>query len=135
MTQRSGSVVDSPNMETLRRFHGDWGYIAIVLNALAGLFGLAAWKFKRIPLKWAWVAIGIREVALLIQGAVGVIMVSSHKYTAPRFHMFYGYVAFLTIGLAFSYRQVFRGRTWLLGLLGFFLMGLGIRAILQVVAG
>jgi hypothetical protein len=65
---------------------------------------------------------------------VGVIMVSSKKYEAPRFHMFYGFVAFITVGLAYSYRYAMKGKLemWY-GLVGLFLMGVGIRAVLQVV--
>jgi hypothetical protein len=39
----------------------------------------------------------------------------------------------VTVGLAYSYRYQMEGRLELLyGLVGFFLMGVGIRAILQV---
>ena len=48
--------------------------------------------------------------------------------------MFYGFLAFLTVGLAYQYRNQMRGRREMLyGLVGLFLMGLGIRAVLQVV--
>ena len=47
--------------------------------------------------------------------------------------MFYGFLVFLTVGLAFQYRDAMRGRTELLyGLVGLFLMGLGIRAVFNV---
>jgi len=69
----------------------------------------------------------------MLQVAVGAILVASKDYTAPRFHMFYGFVAFITVGLAYSYRGAMRGRRELLyGLVGLFLMGVGIRAVLQV---
>ena len=68
----------------------------------------------------------------MLQVVVGVVLVASDEYVAPRFHMFYGFLAFLTVGIAFSYRQQMRGRRELLyGLVGLFIMGLGIRAILQ----
>ena len=47
--------------------------------------------------------------------------------------MFYGFVAFLTVGIAYQYRDAMRGRREMLyGLVGLFLMGVGIRAVLQV---
>ena len=47
--------------------------------------------------------------------------------------MFYGFLAFLTVGLAYQYRKQMRGRRELLyGLVGLFMMGLGVRAVLQV---
>ena len=73
---------------------------------------------------------------MMLQVLVGVILVSSKEYTAPRFHMFYGFLAFLTVGLAYSYRRQMRGRRELFyGLVGLFIMGLGIRAVLQATGG
>lgn len=75
----------------------------------------------------------VAETALLVQVLLGVILVSDDRYTVARFHMFYGFVAFVTVGLVYSYRQQMRGRVELLyGLTGLFLMGVGIRAVLQV---
>ena len=119
-------------MTELRRFHGDWGYIAIVLNALAGVVAGIAWRKESWRGRWVWITTIVAEAALMLQVLIGVILVSSHKYTAPRFHMFYGFVAFITVGLAYSYRFQMRGRLeFFYMLVGFFLMGVGIRAILQ----
>ena len=53
-------------------------------------------------------------------------------YTVPRFHMFYGFVAFITIGIAYSSKDSMRGRLEMFyGIIGLFLMGVGIRAVLQ----
>jgi hypothetical protein len=79
------------------------------------------------------VATIVAEALMLVQVLIGVILVSNENYTVARFHMFYGFVAFITIGLAYSYRYQMTGRLELLyGLVGFFLMGVGIRAVLQV---
>jgi hypothetical protein len=79
------------------------------------------------------VATIVAETALLVQVLLGVILVSDDRYTVARFHMFYGFVAFVTVGLVYSYRQQMRGRVeFLYGLTGLFLMGVGIRAVLQV---
>ena len=119
-------------MTALRRFHGDWGYLAIVFNAVAGLLALAAWRWPRLRGKWVWWTTIGAEAALMLQVLTGVILVSSHDYTAPRFHLFYGFVAFITVGLAYSYRYQMEGRLeFLYMLVGFFLMGVGIRAVLQ----
>ena len=51
--------------------------------------------------------------------------------------MFYGYVSFITIGLLYSYKYVWRARNQMelaYGLGGLFIMGLGIRAVLIVLA-
>ena len=75
---------------------------------------------------------------MLIQVFLGVLLVTrTSTWTGrPRFHMFYGFVAFITVGLLYSYRYVWRARGWMelaYGLGGLFIMGLGIRAVLQVV--
>lgn len=72
---------------------------------------------------------------MLVQVLVGVVLVTSGDYPGlPRLHMFYGFVAFVTVGLAYAYRDQMRGRVEMLyGLTGLFLMGVGIRALMQVV--
>ena len=62
---------------------------------------------------------------------MGVGLVAGQKIKAPQFHMFYGFVAIITVGLIYSYRaQMQRYRYLLYGFGGLFLMGLGIRAML-----
>jgi hypothetical protein len=48
-----------------------------------------------------------------------------------KFHMFYGFIAIITVAIIYSYREQMKHRLYLLyGLGGLFLMGLGIRALL-----
>ncbi|HEX5616242.1 MAG TPA: hypothetical protein VFZ83_13905 [Acidimicrobiia bacterium] len=117
----------------MRDFHEVWGYVAIVANAIAGVIALGAWRFASIRGRSVWIATIVAEATLMLQVLVGVVLVSDDRYTVARFHMFYGFVAFVTVGLAYSYRAQMRGRLELLyGLVGLFLMGVGIRAVLQV---
>ena len=120
-------------MRALFDFHKVWGYIAIVANAIVGVLALIAWRVRRWRGRWLWVVTIIAESMMMVQVLVGAILVISDEYVAPRFHMFYGFLAFLTVGLAYQYRRQMRGRTELFyGLVGLFIMGLGIRAVLQV---
>lgn len=104
---------------------------------MAGVIALVAWKWRRTRGRWVWWATIIAEGALLLQVLLGVIMVAGDKSFAksvPRFHMFYGFVAFIAIGVAYQYRASMRGRLELFyGIVGLFLMGVGIRAVMQVV--
>ena len=111
-------------------FHEVWGYVAIGANAIAGVIALVAWRVRsRRAAGGVWIVTIVAEVALMLQVLVGTILVVSKDYVAPRFHMFYGFVAFLTVGLAYQYRRQMRGRREMFyGLVGLFLMGLGIRA-------
>ena len=123
-------------METVFKIHRFWGYVSIVVNGLAGLYCLAAWRWQTLRGKPVWVVTIAAEIAVLVQVALGVALVSGDKGYAksvPRFHMFYGFVIFITVGLLYAYRRQMRGRLEMLyGLGGLFIMGLGIRAVLQV---
>jgi hypothetical protein len=120
-------------MQTLHDFHATWAYIAIVANGLVGVAGLVAWRVPRLRGRWLWIAVLSAAAAMMLQVAVGVILQISKDYKAPAFHIFYGILAFLTVGFVYQFRFQMRGRReMLLGLAGLFLMGLGIRAVLQV---
>jgi hypothetical protein len=120
-------------VHALFEFHRKWGYVALGLNGIAGIIGILAWQKPRFRGRGVWIATIVAEAALLLQVLVGVILVSSKDYAAPRFHMFYGFVAFITIGLAYAYRDQLKGRLEMLyGFVGLFLVGVCIRAILQV---
>jgi hypothetical protein len=97
------------------------------------VIALLAWRIERIRGRWVWILVIVAESMLMIQVLVGTLLVASFDYEPPRIHMFYGFLVFLSIGLAFQYRDSMRGRIELLyGLVGLFLMGLGIRAVVQV---
>jgi hypothetical protein len=118
-------------------FHEVWGYVAIVLNGVAGLYALAAWRWKALRGRPVWIATIVAEAAMMLQVVGGVLLVSVEDFEPPRFHMFYGFVAFISVGLLYSYKYVWRARGWMelaYGLGGLFIMGLGIRAVLQVAA-
>jgi hypothetical protein len=103
----------------------------IVANGLAGLLALAAWKIPRMHGRWWMIATALAEVALVVQVTTGALLVSEDTITAPRIHMFYGFVGFATVGIAYSSRDSMRGRVEMLyGAVGLFLMGVGIRATL-----
>ena len=118
--------------------HRAWGYAAIVANFLAGAYTLIAWRVPKLRNRWLWWPTIIAEAMMLIQVFLGVLLVSAEDYEPPRFHMFYGFVAFIAIGLLYSYRYVWRASNRMelaYGLGGLFIMGLGIRALLVVTAG
>ena len=116
--------------------HRVWGWSAIVANFLAGVYTLCAWRWPRLRNRFLWWPTIVAESMMMIQVLLGVLLVSVQHFEPPRFHMFYGFVSFITVGVLYSYRYVFRARNQMelfYGLGGLFLMGLGIRAVLQVV--
>jgi hypothetical protein len=117
--------------------HRAWGYAAIVANFLAGAYTLSAWKWPRLRTRWLWWPTIVAEAMMLIQVLLGVLLVSVQDFKPQRFHMFYGFVAFISIGLLYSYRYVWRAANRMelaYGLGGIFIMGLGLRALSVVKA-
>jgi len=115
----------------LLEIHRSFAWFVIIGNGLAGLWSLGAHRWPRLrgrALWWFTVAV---EVAIFVQVAMGVGMVAGQKLKAPKFHMFYGFVAIISVGLIYSYRaQMEKYRYLLYGFGGLFLMGLGIRAVI-----
>ncbi|MCU1351675.1 MAG: hypothetical protein JWM05_884 [Acidimicrobiales bacterium] len=115
----------------LRDIHVAWAWVVIVGNGLAGLWALAAHRFAALRTRALWWFTGFVEVAIFVQVALGVAMVSGQGYQPPKFHMFYGFVAIIAAAIIYSYRaQMAKHRYLLYGWGGLFLMGLGIRAML-----
>jgi len=118
-------------LASLLDVHRTWAWVVIIGNGLAGLWaGGAHWitALRTRALWWFTVAV---ELAVFVQVALGVGMVAGQKLEAPKFHMFYGFVAIIAVGILYSYRQQMKQHLYLLyGGGGLFLMGLGIRAML-----
>ena len=103
----------------------------ILANGLAGVWALAASKLPSLRTRALWWFTVIAELTVFVQVILGVQLVAGEKMEAPQFHMFYGFVAIIAIGILYSYRQQMRHRLYqLYGFGGLFIMGLGIRALL-----
>jgi hypothetical protein len=103
----------------------------IIGNGLAGAWALAAHYWPSFRTRALWWFTVFAEVAVFIQVGLGVGLVAGQHVKAPQFHMFYGFVAIIAVGIIYSYRAQLRHRIYLLyGLGGLFVMGLGIRALL-----
>ncbi len=103
----------------------------IVGNGLAGLWAFGAHWIRGLRTRALWWFTVLVEVSVFVQVAMGVGMVSGQKRQVDQFHMFYGFVAIIAVGILYSYRQQLRHRQYLLyGFGGVFVMSLGIRALL-----
>jgi len=123
-------------VRTVYDIHSWFAYVTIGLNAIAGIYALIAWKVKGLRGRPLWIVVIVAQVAIMLQVLLGVVLVVGddvYREIVPRFHMFYGFLIFVTVGLLYQYRSQMKGRQELLyGLGGLFIMGLGIRAVLQV---
>lgn len=103
----------------------------ILGNGLAGMWALGAHRIESLRTRALWWFTVFAEVSVFVQVGLGVAMVAGQDIAAPQFHMFYGFVAIIAVGIIYSYRQQLRHRLYLLyGFGGLFVMGLGIRALL-----
>jgi hypothetical protein len=110
--------------------HTAWAWVVIAGNGLAGLWALGAhrWPALRVPAMW-WFTTGV-QLSAFVEVGLGVSMVAGRDVPDLQFHMFYGFIILVAIGIIYSYRQQLRHRLYLLyGFGGLFVMGLGIRAL------
>jgi hypothetical protein len=111
------------------QFHSVWGYIAVAINGVVGIWGVAMAKRQTVP-KSFYYGVGIAIGALLLQIVLGVIVASGGVDPGNQ-HVFYGVVTAITFSFVYIYRAQFRKRPALYyGLLLLFTMGLGIRGIM-----
>ena len=114
----------------LRDVHVAWAWVVIAANGVAGLWALGANWLEQLRTRGLWWFTIFAEVAVAVQVGIGVGLVAGQDIEASSFHMFYGFVALITVALVYSYRQQLRHRLYLLyGFGGLFLMGLGLRAV------
>lgn len=125
-------MLPSPQLlGTVLQVHTEWAWMVIVANGLAGLWALAAHWVPALRVRALWWFVVVAELTIFVQVGLGVYMVASGQNRAPQFHMFYGFVAIITVAILYAYRNQLRARQYLLyGGGGLFLMGLGIRAVL-----
>jgi hypothetical protein len=116
---------------TVRQIHDQLAWFVVVGNGMAGLWALAAhWL---VPLRhaalWWWTAMA--HVSIFVQGALGVGILVDEDMEPPEFHVFYGFLAMVAVGIIYSYRQQVAAYRYLLyGWGGLFITGLIIRAML-----
>jgi len=113
----------------VNEIHASLGLVAIWINGIVGLWGVAMYRRDTVPKPFYW-AVGVAVAALLAQILLGVVVMSAEDVDPGNQHVFYGVVIAMTFAFAYIYRAQFRKRPALYyGLLLLFTMGLGIRGI------
>jgi hypothetical protein len=116
---------------TLSGLHDTWAWVVVLSNGAAGCWALAANWLEPLRGKPLWWFVAAAELSIFVQVILGVVMVAGQGIQVAEFHMFYGFVAIITVGIIYSYRQQLAPHRYVLyGLGSWFLMGLGIRAML-----
>ncbi|MFA5565714.1 MAG: hypothetical protein WC184_06460 [Acidimicrobiia bacterium] len=115
---------------SLRELHGIWAWVVVLSNAAAGVWALGAHWVPALRQRAMWWFTIAAEIAIFIQVVLGVALISIKGAEVAQFHVFYGFVAAITVGLIYSYKaQIDPWRYLLYGFGGLFLMGLAIRAM------
>ena len=118
----------------LRDVHEGFAWVMILGNALAGVWALAAHRLESLRVRALWWYVVLAELTIFVQVAMGVGLTAGHEIEPPPFHLFYGFVAIIAVGILYSYRSssawVRQHQYLVYGLGSLFLMGLGIRALL-----
>jgi hypothetical protein len=110
--------------------HDRWSWVVVVGNGLAGVWALGAHWAAALRTRWLWVLVTVAQLAVAVQVVLGVVLISVQDMEAPEFHVFYGFVSLISVGIIYSYRsQLTASRYLLYGGGCLFLMGLGIRAM------
>ena len=117
----------------------DWhrigAWVLIIANAGAGLWALAAHRWKSWRGRPLWAAIIVAQLTTFVQAISGTILITRDDLEAPRLHALYGFSAVIAVGILYSYRTspFMRGKEYLLyGLGSLFIMGLGLRELISL---
>jgi hypothetical protein len=111
--------------------HVGFAWFVVISNGVAGLWALGAHWVGALRSRALWWFTAAAEVGIFVQVALGVAVQQRDGIEPAEFHMFYGFVAIIAVGIIYSYRQQMEPHRYLLyGGGGLFLMGLGIRAML-----
>jgi hypothetical protein len=110
--------------------HVGFAWFVVVSNGLAGLWALGAHWLDGLRRTALWWFVAVAETSIFAQVALGVALVAGQGREVDQFHMFYGFVSLIAVGLIYSYRQQMQPHRYLLyGGGSLFLMGMAIRAM------
>jgi uncharacterized membrane protein len=111
-------------------WHEAFGWALIAVNALAGVWALTAYQFRRLRGRPLWVTVIVGQLLAFVQAFIGVVLMSRYDYELDDMHALYGFSAIIAVGILYSYRSspFMKGKDLLLyGFGSLFIMGLGIR--------
>ena len=110
--------------------HTATAWLVVAANGAAGIWALSAHWLAGLRRRELWWFVGLAQVMLFAQVSLGVAAVATSDIEAPEFHMFYGFVALMAVGIVYSYRHQLAAHRFLLyGGGSLFIAGLATRAI------
>jgi hypothetical protein len=116
--------------DTVLTWHEVAAWVLIGLNALAGVWALAAYRFPVARGRPLWVTIIAAQLMAFVQAVLGTILITTYDFETDDLHALYGFSAIIAVGILYSYRtsSFMKGKELLLyGVGSLFIMGLGLR--------
>jgi hypothetical protein len=110
-------------------------WLLIGLNAFAGAWCLAAYRFRRLRGRVLWATVILAQATVFVQATIGAILSRRDDVELNDMHALYGFSAIIAVGIMYSYRTspFLKGKELLLyGFGGLFVMGLGLRNLYLV---
>lgn len=117
-------------MDILRTIHNNLSMVVVFAGFIAGVWALAAHWIEGLRSDALWLAQHIFHALIVVQVALGGVLVGFSSVEADGNHMFYGFLTFVGVGIIIGYRHLSEYRYLLYGIGGLFVMGLAIRAML-----
>jgi hypothetical protein len=114
----------------MRDVHLANAWILIGLNAAAGVWCLAAYRWPSLGGRPMWITVIVAQVSTFTQAVFGALLANQEDIEINDMHMLYGFSAMVAVGIMYSYRgsPFMKGKSTLLyGFGGLFIMGLGLR--------
>ena len=115
---------------TVLDIHRASGYVLIGVNALAGVWALAAHRFTALRGRPLWATVVVAQLMAFVQAGLGAVLITKYDLQAGDLHALYGFSAIIAVGILYSYRtsNFMKGKELILYGLGcLFIMGLGLR--------
>lgn len=114
----------------MRDAHEITGWLLIALNALAGLWCLAAYRSPVLRGRALWALVVVAQAAVFVQATLGTLLSRRAGVELGDMHALYGFSAIVAVMIMYGYRTspFLKGKQLVLyGLGSLFVMGLGLR--------
>jgi hypothetical protein len=113
-------------------WHRALAWVLIVTNAVAGLWCLAAHRYRKLRGRPLVAVVVLAQLTAVAQAVVGTVLMARYDLRPARLHALYGFSAVFAVAILYSYRSssFMRGKEYLLYAGGcLFIMGLGLREL------
>ena len=82
--------------------HTVLAWVVVVANGAAGIWALGAHWVPRVRGMALWVLVGVAEVLLFVQVALGTARLSQLEGDAPQTHTFYGFLTLVAVAILYG---------------------------------